>query len=173
MRRFTTLALMLAATTAIISLPAAPKSPQPICSKAWTIGGPRGSEPRWMRVNGYRVGMSKVAAANVDRHRLKNWMMHDVWRFESLPVRILLEFENGKLASGKMSLPASDYEYGKIYDDLVGLHGEPLDAGTGHAVWRGEECDTVKVLKDDGDNISIVIQSLERFERRRTPPTPD
>jgi hypothetical protein len=169
-RKITTLALMLAAATAIHPLPAAPKSSQEVCRKDWTIGGPRGAEPLWLRTNGYRVGMSKMQAANVDRHRGKSWMIHDAWQFASSGVAILLEFEKGELTSCKMSLPAAGYEHGKIYADLVKLHGAPAEAVTGRSVWRHEECNTVKVLMAGGESVSIVIQSLERFERSRTPP---
>jgi len=154
------LAGMLLTGTPAVALPA---EEQDDCDRRWTVGG-KGAAPPWVRVNGYRIGIQKAEAGQFRRTGLRGSMARDEWVFLMSASRLILIFEEGKLASATMILESSDY--GEAYPEVIEQMGPADDFGESYLLWRSEKCDTVKILKDDGDNVVILVQSLDYFQRK-------
>lgn len=133
------------------------------CDELWTIGG-KGSEAPWLRQNGYRIGMEKAQAQQIRRAGLRGSIARDKWTFMLPTVRMVIVFEKGRLASATLILEGRDYDEARA--GVVEQMGSPSDFGMDYVLWRNEECDTVKILKDDGDNVVLVIQSFDYFKRK-------
>jgi hypothetical protein len=133
------------------------------CDELWTVGG-KGSEEPWLRQNGYRIGMEKAQAQQIRRAGLTGSIARDKWIFNLPTVRMVLVFEEGKLVSATLILEGRDYDAAR--PDVVEQMGNPADFGMDYVLWKSEECDTVKILKDDGDNVVLLIQSLDYFKRK-------
>ncbi len=78
--------------------------------------------------------------------------------------RAVLEFEDGKLGSATIMLEGQDFQ--TIYKDLADVLGLPADGGESYALWRNEDCDTVKLVSRDGSFVNVTIQSIDYFETK-------
>lgn len=134
-----------------------------VCTRRWTVGGSEGQSEPWLRVGGYRIGMTKSEAHQIRRAGLQNSIAQDTWNFLLSGARAVLVFEDGKLASATFVLEGHDYQ--KVYADYAELLGLPIDASEKYAIWRSDDCNTVKMLTDDGTNPNVVVQSIDYFER--------
>lgn len=143
-------------------LMAAPAIAEDDCDRLWTIGGKGSGEP-WLRSNGYRVGMTKTQAHQIRRGGLRDSVAQDTWEFVLPGARVILEFRKGALVVATVILEERDYQAAST--DLFEQMGQPDDFGADFLAWRSEECGTLKVVKDDGDNVRMVVQSLDYLEQ--------
>jgi hypothetical protein len=157
------LVLGLLATALTASAPS-PSLAGDVCADLWTVGGGGDGKP-WQFTEGYRVGMAKPQALQIRRVGLRTSEAQNEWVFILSMARIVLIFEDGKLAAASVIFEATDYQ--EVYVDLYELHGMPDDIGRNYVVWRSEECDTAKILLDEGDLVTLAIQSLDYHERSK------
>ena len=145
-------------------VPDTPLADEPDCRERWAVGGTQGQSEPWLRTGGYRIGMTKSEAHQIRRVGLQNSIARDKWVFLFSVGRAVLEFEDGKLGSATLILEGQDFQ--TIYKDLADVLGLPADGGESYALWRNEDCDTVKLVSRDDSFVNVTIQSIDYFETK-------
>jgi len=105
--------------------------------------------------------MKKAQAHQIRRVGLRNSIAQNEWQFILPGARVVLVFENGELVSGALILESRDFDEASV--DVIAQLGQPDDFGKDYLAWRSDECNTVKLLKKDGANVTVIIQSHDYF----------